>query len=312
MKKAHNTKQNEEKKAPPPFICPACRNAGTPCASDSKAGTQHNPKSRGRAGGPARCREPPQNPVPPAAAWRSLPAAGQRAGPSLPPPSPKPRPTLNNRAAFLPNPGTSGDLRGERPRCLRACGRARMPGSRGDASWEGRGSGTLTTRGRFAAVSLRGEEKKKKKSYFLLRQSEGSHSPSHEKRRLAKIRGNWRHKPVCGDRGFKDPAALHRPPCPPLFPPSPHPHSAKKCCREGQATIPLPTCLLPLKKLPQRLWPPGINGQAAGAAMPPGAGRVRAQPSAVIRPGLRWRRAGARALTSRSTINLPSASPFSF
>lgn len=160
-------------------------------------------------------------------------------------------------------------------------------------------------------VSSRGR-KKKKKSYFLLRQSEGSHSPSHEKRRLAKIRGNWRHKPVCGDRGFKDPAALHRPPCPPLFPPSPHPHSAKKCCREGQATIPLPTCLLPLKKLPQRLWPPGINGQAAGAAMPPGAGRVRAQPSAVIRPGLRWRRAGARALTSPSTINLPSASPFSF
>lgn len=160
----------------------------------------------------------PQNPVLPAASWRSLPAAGQRAGPSLPPRYPKTRPTLKNLAAFLPKPGTSGDLRGERLRCFRACGRAPMPGTipgrAGEAGHPPPGGGLLL-------CLFEGKKKKKLKCYFLLRQSEGSHSPSHEKRRLAKIRGNWRQKPVCGDRRFKDPAELHWPPCPPLssFPP---------------------------------------------------------------------------------------------
>lgn len=100
---------------------------------------------------------------------------------------------------------------------------------------KGGGGGRAAAWGSFVAVSLQWEEKKLI-IYFLLRQSRESRFPSHEIWRPEKIpRAHLR------EQGSNDPAALLRPPCPPLFLPH-HTGTAQKNAAEGDR---LTSLLLP-------------------------------------------------------------------
>lgn len=96
--------------------------------------------------------------------------------------------------------------------------------------------------------------------------------------------------------GWSHPAAAYRPPVPPSHPYPPA--QRRETLRSGQAAASRSHGLLRACHLRKKLPPPEPRSQ--------GAGWLRAQRSALISPRLRSPGAGARALTSPSTINLPS------
>lgn len=144
------------------------------------------------------------------------------------------------------------------------------------------------SRGCCAAVSFQMKKKKKKEVIF----SGGTAEASPEMKRS----GEYTWAARLQGHGWSHPAAAYRPPVPPShrYPPA----QRRETLRRGQTAASRSHGLLRACHLRKKLPPPEPRSQ--------GAGWLRAQRSALISPRLRSPGAGARALTSPSTINLPS------